>query len=115
MHDDDAARANVDEQSARRERIVRDVLSRIASAPAPARVPRETGVFDGIVAWTRPALAAAALIMMASTLSLIWATRSGRGSERVSDALGLTSPLARFVSTGEVDTWGWLSGNGSPP
>jgi hypothetical protein len=115
MADDDLIRSRRDELSERRERVIRQVLTRIASAPAPVTDARLPGILDGIVSWTTPALAAAALIVAASTYALVKSTPDEGGPARVTDALGLTPRMARFVATGDVDAWSWFTEARSRP
>jgi hypothetical protein len=96
-----------DELATRRERVVNAVLARIAAAPraaVPERIPR-----IDIAVWARPALAAAAVIMIVATASVIRGAASDRDPNTVAESLGLASPLTRFLETGQVDPWDWLT------
>jgi hypothetical protein len=89
----------------RSERVVEAVLARIAGAPGVERRPAPA---VDLRAWAIPALAAAAVVMALSLASL--SQGEPVTPPTVWDAVGVRSgtPLARFVSTGEVDAGRWL-------
>jgi hypothetical protein len=77
------------------------MATQLAERAIAARQATSSGVLAELVSWTRPALAAAALIAAVSALTLSrMATDAGRSRQPTSaDALGIPSRVADWANT----------------
>jgi hypothetical protein len=91
---------------ARRERVVRHVLRRVAAAPVVSRVD-DRSLID-IASWATPALVAAAAVIILSAVALLRTRERDDRPPTVAAALGVGQPLWQFVATGNVDVWDWM-------
>ncbi len=92
---------------AREERVVSAVMARISVSP---RTHAE-GVWQSIAAFMRPALAAAAVIVVASGSALVYAQRAESAPTSVADvteSVGLSPPIAAWVAGGVAPSAGDL-------
>ena len=96
----------MNEQELRREQAIAAVMARIAAAP-PVYTPRATPAID-ILAWARPALAAA-LVIIAVSAAL---TRSTAPPETIADAVGAPRSPAELLRSGDASVAEWLDPNG---
>jgi len=91
----------------REERVVGAVMGRISASPRP----HADGLWGSIAAYMRPALAAAAVIVVASGSALLYARLAERGAtsvEAVTESVGLTPPIAEWVAGGVAPSAGDL-------
>lgn len=99
-----------DDLSPHEQRVVAATLARIAAAP-PRRAISEPWI--DLRPWWRPALAAAAVVMVVSGWSLIHRP-APRTATTVTEALGLPAPIARWIDTGDPTAWVQMASEGGP-
>jgi hypothetical protein len=84
----------------REARVIATVLDRIAAAP-PVRMAAP--VVD-LMAWWRPALAAAAVVAIASAVGLV-RDRTPARPRTVAEALGFPAPITQWMESGNPAPW----------
>lgn len=101
----DGSNDGLGDSAERRERVVEQVLARIAAAPPILRGRVDAGFLGDVSSWMLPTLAAAAVIIVASAAVLRLEARDTERPSTLMDALGVRPSLAHFVATGEVNLW----------
>ena len=96
----------MNEQELRREQAVAAVMARITAAP-PVHAAPTTPAID-ILAWARPALAAA-LVIIAVSAAL---TRSTAAPETIAEAVGAPRSPAELLRAGDASVAEWLDPDG---
>lgn len=111
----------------RRERVVDTVMARIAAAPpavAPMRAPSPVAALPiagpppwaDFAPWRVPALAAATAVLVASAAVMAKVGAEGLHTPAsVAESLGLPTPVAHWLETGESPPLGSLGALGGRP
>ena len=90
----------------RKERIIGGVMARITASPPVGR----PSFVVLIATWRLPVLAAATLVIVASSAALLSTAR--HDTETVFESLGFPAPVTQYLATGQADVWSWLQISG---
>jgi hypothetical protein len=88
-----------DDISVHRERVVRDVIARINAAP---KIERNSGILADISAWSVPAIAAAALVIVASSAITLAHDRRAHDPSTIAEQLGVPAQISRSSAPLEI-------------
>lgn len=111
MTDGEDVVTDVDDLAVRRERVVRAVLARVATAPHIGPDYRPPSI--DLAVWSVPALAAAAVIMIVSGATLLATEPHEAATGTAIEWLGLSRPVAEYLETGTLAPAAWLDAYGN--
>jgi hypothetical protein len=119
----DPSRDPVRFQEMARDIATRAIAERVRNTPERTPVVQRTSAFVALASWSRPAIAAAALVLVAATATLVlFPTRVSAAPRSLAESAGLPAPLVDWSARGVspslnelVDAFGSAAGPGRAP